>query len=401
VSAIVVDDVHKRFRLYDERNQSLKAAIMRRRRARYREFIALAGVSLDVPEGTTVGLIGHNGSGKSTLLKCIARILRPDAGRIDVRGKVSALLELGAGFHPELSGRENVYLNGAILGLSGKELDESFEDIVAFAGPTVEEFIDAPVKNYSSGMYVRLGFAVAINVNPDVLLVDEVLAVGDEGFQQKCNEKFAELRARGKTIVVVSHALGNVRSLCDTVVWLDHGTIKMMGPSADIVDAYISESHEGRVGESGIGHRWGSAEAVIDRVELIGSEGYPVAKVRTGEDVIVRLHVRSDTSVAKPVFTVAFQTLEGFVISSPTSREAGVVPDELNGSAVVDLHIGALRLLPGTYDISASVRDYGMTHVFDSHDRSLRFDVDPGEPHESFGGIVTLSGQWDVNTSDE
>ncbi|MGH8890340.1 MAG: ABC transporter ATP-binding protein, partial [Acidothermaceae bacterium] len=217
--AVRVDNVSKRFRLYHERNQSLKAAMMRGGRANYDEFWALKDVSLEVPTGTTFGLIGQNGSGKSTLLKCMAKILRPDQGSISVHGKVSALLELGAGFHQELSGRENVYLNGSILGLSKKQIDAKFDEIVDFAG--LEKFIDTPVKNYSSGMYVRLGFSVAINVDPDVLLVDEVLAVGDENFQRKCSEKFADLRASGKTIVLVSHGLDTVRTMCERAAWLE------------------------------------------------------------------------------------------------------------------------------------------------------------------------------------
>ena len=194
---------------------------MRGRRVIAEDFWALRDVSFEVYEGETFGLIGENGSGKSTMLKCLTKILRPDEGTVAVNGKVSALLELGAGFHPELSGRENVFLNGAILGLSQKELRRRFDEIVDFAG--VGAFIDEPVKNYSSGMYVRLGFSVAINVDPDVLLVDEVLAVGDEAFQRKCNEKFAELRNQGKTIVLVSHGLGTVQNLCDRVAWFSHG----------------------------------------------------------------------------------------------------------------------------------------------------------------------------------
>src|SRR3954449_4258351 len=196
--AVEATEVSKRFRLYHERNQSLKAAFMRGRRAKFDEFWALRDVSMSVPAGKTYGLIGHNGSGKSTLLKCMAGILVPDSGAIRTQGKVSALLELGAGFHPELSGRDNVYLNGSILGLSKRELDKRFDAIVGFAG--LEQFIDTPVKNYSSGMYVRLGFSVAINVDPEILLVDEVLAVGDEQFQRRCAEKFADFREEGKTI---------------------------------------------------------------------------------------------------------------------------------------------------------------------------------------------------------
>src|SRR5215212_3339275 len=254
--AIVVDGVSKRFRLYKERNQSLKAALMRGRRAAYEEFWALKDVSFEIPEGITFGLIGENGSGKSTLLKTIARILRPDAGDVRTRGSLAALLELGSGFHPELSGRENVYLNGSILGMAKKEIDSRFDAIVDFAG--IEQFIDQPVKNYSSGMYVRLGFSVAINVDPDILLVDEVLAVGDEEFQRRCSEKFAELKHSGKTIVLVSHALGSVRNLCDDVALLEHGKLIATGPAGEVIDGYLSEVHVDREQDGEYGSRWGS-----------------------------------------------------------------------------------------------------------------------------------------------
>src|SRR4051794_40114048 len=237
---------------------------MRGRRARYKEFDALKGVTFEIKQGTTFGLIGENGSGKSTLLKCVARILRPDAGSITTNGKISALLELGAGFHQELSGRENVYLNGAILGMSKKEIDARFDEIVDFAG--LAEFIDSPVKNYSSGMYVRLGFSVAINVDPDILLVDEVLAVGDENFQRKCSEKFADLKHAGKTLVIVSHGLASVRNLCDRVAWLEHGVLKELGPAGDVVDAYIGVAHADRHDEGEHGTRWGSGEGRIERI---------------------------------------------------------------------------------------------------------------------------------------
>ena len=210
-AAITVSGVSKRYRLYHERNDTLKASLMRHGRARYEEFWALRDVSFEVPQGKAFGIVGENGSGKSTMLKCMARILRPEVGSIQTRGKVSALLELGAGFHPELSGRDNVFLNGSLLGLGKRQLNERFDDIVAFAG--LEQFIDSPVKNYSSGMYMRLGFSVAINVDPDILLVDEVLAVGDTDFQRRCLRKLAELRAGGATVVLVTHTLATVREL--------------------------------------------------------------------------------------------------------------------------------------------------------------------------------------------
>jgi lipopolysaccharide transport system ATP-binding protein len=235
--AISAVGVSKRFRIYHERNQSIKQTLLRRRRGIYEEFWAVKDISLDIPVASTFGFIGENGSGKSTLLKCMAKILVPDDGVIKTNGSISALLELGAGFHPELSGRENIFLNGAILGISSKELNRKFDEIVAFSG--IERFIDTPVKNYSSGMYVRLGFAIAINVSPDILLVDEVLAVGDAEFQGKCATKFQELKSSGCTIVVVSHAMGMIEDLCESSAWLEHGEIKAMGKTPEVIEAYL------------------------------------------------------------------------------------------------------------------------------------------------------------------
>jgi len=236
-TAVSVRNVSKQFRIYHERNQSIKQMVLRRRRGVYEEFWALKNVSLNIPQASTYGLIGENGSGKSTLLKCMAKILVPDEGTVTTTGSISALLELGAGFHPELSGRENVFLNGAILGISSKELNRKFDEIVAFSG--IERFIDTPVKNYSSGMYVRLGFSIAINVSPDVLLVDEVMAVGDAEFQMRSSQKFQELKESGCTIVVVSHSMEMIRDLCDSAAWLEHGTLKADGPAKQVIGAYM------------------------------------------------------------------------------------------------------------------------------------------------------------------
>lgn len=237
-AAVSVEHVTKKFRLYHERNQSLKSAIMRRRISVHEDFLALDDVSFDVQHGSTFGLIGSNGSGKSTLLKCLARIYFPTTGEIVTRGKLAALLEVGSGFHPELSGRENIYLNGSILGMSRRELNRKFDEIVEFSG--VEQFIDQPVKNYSSGMYVRLGFSVAIHVDPEILVVDEVLAVGDAEFQEKCRMKFAEFREQGRTVILVSHSMELVQSMCDTVAWLQHGRLREVGEAAPTIGAYLS-----------------------------------------------------------------------------------------------------------------------------------------------------------------
>ncbi len=234
--AVTIDSVSKRFRLYHERNQTLKSAIMRGRRSVHEDFWALTDVSFDVPEGSTFGLIGSNGSGKSTLLKCLAKIYWPDKGTIGYQGRMAALLEVGSGFHHELSGRENIYLNGSILGMSKKEITRKFDEIVDFSG--VEKFIDQPVKNYSSGMYVRLGFSVAISIQPDILIVDEVLAVGDAEFQEKCLLKFKDLRQAGRTVILVSHSMNSVRTMCDKVAWLDKGTLMAVGDTKKTVKAY-------------------------------------------------------------------------------------------------------------------------------------------------------------------
>lgn len=234
--AVSVEHVSKKFRLYHERNQSLKSAVMRHRRTVHEDFWALKDVSFEVPEGSTFGLIGSNGSGKSTLLKCLANIYTPTSGTIRSNGKIAALLEVGSGFHPELSGRENIYLNGSILGMSRKSVDAKFDQIVEFSG--VEEFIDQPVKNYSSGMYVRLGFSVAIHVEPEILIVDEVLAVGDAEFQAKCSDKFSEFKKDGRTVILVSHSMQMVKEMCDQVAWLNKGSFVASGAAAPTIAKY-------------------------------------------------------------------------------------------------------------------------------------------------------------------
>jgi len=236
--AVRVNDVSKRFRLYHERNQTLKSAILRGKTSKHEDFWALKDISFDVIEGHTHGLIGSNGSGKSTLLKCLAKIYWPTSGSIEYRGRMASLLEVGSGFHLELSGRENIYLNGSILGMSKKEIDSKFDEIVDFSG--VERFLDQPVKNYSSGMYVRLGFSIAINVDPDILVVDEVLSVGDEEFQRKSFQKFLEFKRRGKTVILVTHTMPVVEDICDTVTWINKGEMMQTGPAIDVVNKYQS-----------------------------------------------------------------------------------------------------------------------------------------------------------------
>ena len=397
--AVIVEDLAKRFRLYHERNQSLKATLLRKGRAKYEDFWALQDISFEVPAGTTFGLIGENGSGKSTLLKCLARILVPDRGSARTHGKVAALLELGSGFHPELSGRENVYLNGAILGLSKRELDGRFDEIVDFSG--IEAFIDQPVKNYSSGMYVRLGFSVAINVDPDILLVDEVLAVGDAAFQRKCEERFADFRSSGRTVVLVSHAMSSMRTLCDSVAWLEHGQLQGVGSSAELIDGYVDEALEERPVEQQGGTRRGSGEALVERVELLDAAGRARTSFRTGDAVVLRLHYDAKVAIDAPVFGWSIETLDGTYLWAHHSRDGQMVPDRIEGRGYVDLVVDRLPLQPGVFDLSASLVAFDCVHEYDHRKRLVRFDVNFGTPRES-GGQLILGGRWQqpVSASD-
>lgn len=393
MSEVVVEaaNVSKKFRLYKERNHSLKATVMRGKRAVSEDFWALRDVSFEVYRGETFGLIGENGSGKSTMLKCLTKILRPEVGSVSVSGKVSALLELGAGFHPELSGRENVFLNGAILGLSQGELRRRFDEIVEFAG--IQRFIDEPVRNYSSGMYVRLGFSVAINVDPDVLLCDEVLAVGDENFQRKCNEKFAELKRSGKTIILVSHALGSVQTMCDRVAWFDSGRLREIGRPNDVISHYSSAVQVDRTLDEEGHTRWGSGEGKITGAELVDDNGRRSNRVRSGDRVTLRIHFDMQQPLERPIFAVSIKTVEGFVVSAPTSRDSDFAGDRLAGRGVAELTFDPLPLLPGTYDISVTLQDCQFLHAYDVRQDLIRFDVDRGPLSES-EGVVALGGRW-------
>ena len=391
-SAVAVRDLWKSFRLYHERNQFLKAAILRGRRARYEEFWALKDVSFEVPVGTTFGVIGSNGSGKSTLLKCLAGILVPERGEVEISGRISALLELGAGFHPELSGRENVFLNGAILGLSKKEIAARFDSIVDFAG--LEDFIDSPVKNYSSGMFVRLGFAVAAHVEPEVLLVDEVLSVGDEAFQRKSAEKIEQFRREGRTIVFVSHGLSQVEQLCETVAWIDHGDLKLVGPAGDVISAYRGDSHEAKKTPDELGSRWGSGEIQITSVELLDDNGEVVEHPRTLEPLTIRVHLNAHAPIQDTVLVARIDEMNGHTVWSSSSRRNGVSIGMLDGPAEVTIEIPQLPLLEGTFDLTVAITNQTEIQPYDWWDRRVRFDVRQFTSLDS--GITHIPSEWTI-----
>lgn len=407
--AIVIDDVSKRFRLYRERSSSLKELVTRRAGSRYEEFWAVRNVSLRVPRGSTYGLIGHNGSGKSTLLRVMAGIHRPTEGSVSIDGRVSALLELGAGFHPELSGRDNTYLNGAILGLTKRQVDERIDEIIEFSG--LGEFIDSPVKVYSSGMYVRLGFSVAVHVDPDILIIDEVIAVGDEDFQRRCFDHLYKLRRQGTTIVVVSHSLGLMQTLCDEVAWLDHGKLLEDGLAPDVVRSYLDQvnateaeriesAHDAAAPTPQLDLADGQKPLVIASVQVIGpdGEGHPTA--RTGQPVTIRICYDARRPVEAPIFSFAVMDRSGAHMANPSIRTAqlseGLV---LDGAGSIDYSIERLSLAPGEYEFSFAVHDaHGLVRL-DHHDRFMSLHVQPGD--NPVAGKVDLLGSWSAPSSGE
>jgi ABC-type polysaccharide/polyol phosphate transport system ATPase subunit len=395
-SAIELVNVSKIYRRYSGRHFStLKSALLQRsilRDLRPSEtFPALNGVTFTVPKGSTYGVIGRNGSGKSTALKLVAGITKPTSGQVHVDGRISALIELGAGFHPEISGRENVFINGIMLGLTKREIHERFDEIVDFA--ELREFIDAPVKTYSSGMYMRLGFAVAIHVDPDVLLVDEVLAVGDEGFTHKCLDKFAEFRRRGKTILLVTHSLNLVERFCDEALWLDEGRAMTHGDPKRVVGAYLTKVSEGEevllastsakaveeatrasasedaadrppaehpvdptsnMFEATEG-RWGSREVEIVDVLLLDSSGQPAHVFHSGDAMAVRLKVRASKPTDDFVFGIGLFNAEGVCCYGTNTLLEDMNPQHLEDEAEVTFAIEALDLVEGTYKVDVAV----------------------------------------------
>ena len=451
MTAIEVRGVRKRYRRYGRRRHfgTFKSAFLGGRLLRDlrpdETFDALKGVSFDVAAGTTFGIVGRNGSGKSTMLKLIAGIGRPTTGTVAVRGRVSALIELGAGFHPEISGRENVYINGMMLGLTRREIAARFDEIVAFA--ELDDFIDAPVKTYSSGMYMRLGFAVAINVDPDVLLVDEVLAVGDEAFTHKCLDKFAEFRRKGRTVLLVTHSLDLVTRFCDEALWLDAGVVRMLGAPPRVIDAYLQDVAraenvalgraaaeaveaaaapvEGRTAEALVAPtanadvrpgavasneppdmfkadegRWGSREVEITAVDLIGPDGRPAYVFESGDPLEIRLRVEARQPVTDLVFGIGIFNAEGVCCYGTNTKIEGAISGELVGVGEVAFAIERLDLVEGTYKLDvAAHRENGAAYDYHRLLYTMRVTSRAHEvgifrpPHQwRFSGGVRVTG---------
>jgi ABC-type polysaccharide/polyol phosphate transport system ATPase subunit len=386
---IVVDRVSRVFRVSAGSQRTLKDVFVARGRPAAREVLALEDVSLTVEQGEAVGLVGRNGSGKSTLLRVVSGIIKPTGGRVETGGRVASLLELGAGFHPDFTGRENVYLNGSIHGLSRSRVRELMDEIVAFA--ELEEFIDLPVRTYSSGMYMRLGFAVAAHIEADVLLLDEVFAVGDEEFQRKCFGKIAEFKNRGGTIVFVSHDAQAVERLCERAVLLAHGRVVFDGDTQEGIAAYRRLlAADANPEELGAGLReWGSGEARIASALLVDDDGDERVQFAAGEAATVRLRVSSDQGVAPPRVRLELRDDGGLVLGSAEAdtAELGWGP----GERELRYRLPRLPLAEGWFHLRLSLLDGGDGHLLHTLDDALRFLVVPSNGE---AGTVLLDGAW-------
>jgi len=433
-AAVEFQEVSKRFIVHHERPRSfqeLAVSFFRRNNASREELWALRDVSFAVERGETLGLVGPNGAGKSTALKLISRILEPTSGRIAVNGRVSALLELGAGFHPDLTGRENVYLNGSILGLSRREMREKFGDIVRFA--ELERFIDMPVKHYSSGMYMRLGFAIAIHVDPDILLVDEVLAVGDQSFQRRCLDRINEMKRRGVTILFVSHDLGAVRSLCDRAIWLEGGRVQAEGATREVVDRYLMRVHEKEradlaaqqappaealpgeglhpepcpeprrravegpsegVSAEGGRRRWGTREIEITSVRLLNSAGEETLLFESGQPAVIEIGYRVNRPVEAPVFGIAIYRNDGTHCYGTNTDIEGIPTDGLKDVGVVRVAFDSFAFIEGSYtlDVAVHARD---GYPYDYHRPYCTFAVRSRLRDE---GVFRPRHRWEISS---
>ena len=398
--AIEAVDISKRFSRFTDRRDTIKERLIRGKAKRSQDFWALKHVNLQVPKGSVYGLIGHNGSGKSTMLKVISGIYRPTSGTVTTRGRLAALIELGAGFHPEMSGRENIKLNGSILGLSKKEITDATDEIIDFSG--LRDFIDDPVKHYSSGMYVRLGFSVAVHMRPDILLVDEVIAVGDEEFQRKCFDHLSALRKAGKTIVVVSHGLGQLEGLCDEVTWLDHGEVQKTGPTTEIINAYLERVNTEESARSR------QVSATRSRLEIVNNElavtsatitdqhGAPLTHTETTKTFNINVTMEITGELLGPNLRIAFQHETGPLVAMVSNHRVGADFGVLQpGTYTVTATIPDNPFLPGRYRVHIDVFDYTGTRTLDTWNEVLEFPVRSASG-EIGQGFVTIPATFTI-----
>lgn len=435
---ITAENITKGFKIYYDKGHNIKERALYRGRGRYEKREVLKGISFEVRKGEAVGLIGSNGCGKSTTLKLLTGIMYPDSGSIRMKGRVSALIELGAGFHPDMSGRENIYTNAAIFGLSRKEVDACIDDIIAFS--ELEEFIDNPVRTYSSGMYMRLAFSVAINVKADILLIDEILAVGDAAFQAKCFNKLREIKGTGTTIVIVSHSLSQIEQICERSIWIMDGKIRMEGPPREVHAEYmafmsekvdksrtaaekkespkkeeeaqktqaaeqpesepVTESGDTETGtepeekdpQKPNGKRWGSREAEMTSVEVLDAQGNACTLFDPLEDITVRIRYRSHTRLEDVVLGLAIYRTDGVYIYGTNSilDRKGIVT--LDGTGVIDLKMHSVGLNQGVYAVDLALhRPDGFSYDFWRNTCTFTISEKRSEV-----GIISLDHEWQI-----
>lgn len=437
MEVIKVDNIYKNFKIYYDKGTTLKEKIIFKNRNRHDVHKVLKGVSLSIQKGEVVGLIGENGSGKSTLLKLMTKIIYPDKGSIKIMGKVSSLLELGAGFHPDMTGRENIYTNASIFGLTKKEIDDRLDKIIDFS--ELGEFVDNPVRTYSSGMYMRLAFSVAINVDAEILLIDEILAVGDANFQQKCFERLRELKQKGVTIVIVTHDTGTVERFCSSAVWLEGGVIKAEGKTSKVVDEYlrymnikriesieqaaekemekksnnVNESEKSEIEDDKIeiivsnesdniinekseidynSNRFGFKYIEITKAVLRNSEGKETTVLRGGEKVELDIYYKVNKPLEEYVFGMGFYTLEGQCIYGSNTQLDNLVVKHEDTKGIIKFEIESLPLLTGIYGLNVAIVDENGTPM-DFIRNYCNFNV---VSDDRSSGMISVEHKWKI-----
>lgn len=393
-------------KLREHLNSLMRFDFARKKTSEEKTVWALRDVSLSIRDGEAVGIIGRNGAGKSTLLKILSKITYPTSGAVKVKGRVASLLEVGTGFHEELTGRENVYLNGSILGMSKTEVKQKFDTIVEYSG--VERFIDTPIKRYSSGMRLRLGFAVAAHLDPDILIIDEVLSVGDAAFQRKCLDTIEGLRAKSRMILYVSHNLASVENLCKRTIWIDHGGVRMDGATPTVIREYMGSVRASQLVLStalaGIENRAGNGKIQFTGVEFLSREGIPLKVIRSGDAIVVRLRYCAHQPIAFPCFGFRLYTeYETMVTEVGTSHHGIYISSVDPGEGYVDLEIDFLNLMAAKYKLSLWLTDMPGQLVYDNIEHAVTFEVEganlfqSGKAMDGRQGIVFFPQKWNLS----
>lgn len=390
--ALSVASVSKKFRLYREKNDSLKATITKFRRARYEEFTVLDDVSFEIQSGTSIGIIGSNGSGKSTLLKALAGIITPDRGRINVEGRLVALLELGAGFHPELTGRENIYLNAAILGMERRQIEKSVQQIIEFS--ELGEFIDVAIKHYSSGMVVRLGFSIAVHVQPDVLVIDEILSVGDESFQKKSLNKILEFKKAGKTVVIVSHELATIEQVCDRVLWLNKGKIVEIGPPNIVIAKYLV-SQEAKTPPGETVNSVHQTPEIIKFVSISDGGQNHTGVFPSGSSVEIKLVLNSDFPSEEIAVVLCIRNEARQIVwqnheSSLTIKRNSIATPQINVSCTLP----EFAIREGIFEVFIRVVDAGTSQIIDAWNNEIKFNIER-DTNKDYG-FLYVQPKWSL-----